>query len=96
LHLSYAAPNAIINESYRDPRGDEGQSEDLFDPQCHQLTQIMRHQWRGPRKLGPMVIKLLIFARLEKLANPVAMEDARFESEDSRFSLKKKFFHPPA
>jgi hypothetical protein len=43
-----------------------------------------------------MIIKLLIFARLEKLANPVAMEDARFESEDSRFSLEKKFFHPPA
>jgi hypothetical protein len=50
----------------------------------------------GSQELGPMIIKWLIFARLEKLANPVAMEDARFESEDSRFSLEKKFFHPPA
>jgi hypothetical protein len=50
----------------------------------------------GSQELGTMIIKLLIFARLEKLANPVAMEDARFESEDSRFSLEKKFFHPPA
>jgi hypothetical protein len=50
----------------------------------------------GSHELGPMIIKLLIFARVEKLANPVAMEDTRFESEDSRFSLEKKFFYPPA
>jgi hypothetical protein len=43
-----------------------------------------------------MIIKLLIFAGLKKLADLVAVEDSRFESEDSRFSLEKKFFHPPA
>jgi hypothetical protein len=48
------------------------------------------------QELGPMIIKLLICAGLKKLADLVAVEDSRFESEDSRLSLEKKFFHPPA
>jgi hypothetical protein len=35
-----------------------------------------------PHKLGPMKLKLLIFAGLEKLSNLVAVEDARFKSGD--------------
>jgi hypothetical protein len=62
-------------------------------PSTHQDNEA---SMEGSQKLGPMIIKLLIFARLEKLANPVTMEDTRFESEDSRFSREKKFFHPPA
>jgi hypothetical protein len=47
----------------------------------------------GSQELGPMK-KMLIFAGLDKPANlVVAVEDARLESEDSRFSLEKKFFH---
>ncbi len=42
-----------------------------------------------------MKIILLIFARLVKLANLVAVEDARFELGDLRLSWEKKFFCPP-
>jgi hypothetical protein len=41
-----------------------------------------------------MNILLLIFDGLEKLANLVAVEDARFELGDSRFSWEKQFFCP--
>jgi hypothetical protein len=48
----------------------------------------------GSKKLGPMMY-FFIFAGLEKLVNLLTVEDARFDSDDSRFSLNIKFFHPP-
>jgi hypothetical protein len=63
-------------------------------PSTHQdIGASMDESQKG---LGTMKIKLLIFAGLETLANLVAVEDARFELGDSRFSWEEEFFHPPA
>jgi hypothetical protein len=49
----------------------------------------------GSQEMGPMKLNLLIFSGLEEMADLVAVEDARFESGDSRLLCEEDFFHPP-